>query len=78
MPRETGTTELFAGLPNQRPPGAVRAGRFLLEHSPACRGSGRHRFSALSGGYQPERFSEPCAKCDGGGKRLVKARGRKR
>lgn len=71
------TTELFANLTAQKPPAAIREGRFLLEDCPSCRGSGRHRYSAYSAGYLPECFSERCEACGGGGKRLVKARGRK-
>jgi DnaJ-class molecular chaperone len=69
--------ELFDDLAPQKPPSVIRDGRFLMEDCPSCRGSGRHRYSAFSGGYTSERFSERCPDCGGGGKRLVKARGRK-
>ena len=69
--------ELFGDLAPQKPPTIVRDGRFVLEDCPACKGTGRHRYLAFSGGYLAKRFSEKCITCNGGGKRLSKARGRK-
>lgn len=64
-------------LPESKAPTMRRVGNLVLEACPVCKGSGRHRYSAISAGYKAERFSEPCPKCKGGGKRLRKAKSKK-
>jgi hypothetical protein len=69
---------LFGALPQARRPTTIQEGRFTYKDCESCRGSGRRRYSAISGNYYADRFSEPCKDCGGGGKRLLKARGKKR
>jgi hypothetical protein len=61
---------LFADLPVQKPPHRIETGGKVVQHCQKCRGTGRHRYSAYSGGYYTERFSEPCSSCGGGGRVL--------
>jgi DnaJ-class molecular chaperone len=61
---------LFANLPEQSPPSAIWVDEHSLEDCSKCRGTGRHRYYAISGGYQAQRFTEACRHCRGGGKVL--------
>lgn len=70
-------SDLFANLPIQRRPVEIERGPFLLLRCVKCRGSGRHRYSAYSGDYHANRYSEPCPVCRGGGRVMVRGQSQK-